>query len=573
MIDTTALAALLAVAFAACNSADPTPDNAPAFNAAMGKVFNPSGKKGGTLTFARASDGDSVDPGDTYDGASWNLLRLYGRSLVMYRPVPGAAGNELVPDLAESLGVPSDGGKTWTYRLRPGLKYEDGTVITSQDVKYAVLRTIDKEVLVHGPSYFGDLLDLQGYRGPYKDPGRDTTAIETPDNRTITFHLRRPFAGFDQLAEFPATVPVPRARDTGTKYKEHVISSGPYMFSTYQADKGFTLTRNPHWDPATDPNRKALPDGYEIKLNMDADDVDNQLIAGTIHADIGGLGVQSAAVGRILTDPALKANADNPVAAALRYTSINPEVAPLTNIECRKALLYAADRTGYQRAYGGPLAGGDIATGLIPPQIPGSPRFDLYPAGADNTGDLTKAKQALTACGRPAGFETNMAYQAENPKEKALAESLQQSLGRVGIRLTLKPIPGGDYYALYAGRPSYRDANRLGLMTNFWAADWNDGYPMLAQIVDSRAIRESGGSFNLSVKIAEVDRLLDTAIAEPDPTKREQTWAQIDRRVMQEAVILPGIFVRALTLRGKGTANVFIHEAFAQYDYLAMSLE
>ena len=88
----------------------------------------------------------------------------------------------------------------------------------------------------------------------------DTKAIETPDDLTIVFHLKQPFGGFDYFAMLPATVPVPEAKDTGVKYKEHVISSGPYMFESYEAGKGFTLVRNPNWDQATDPNRKALPD-------------------------------------------------------------------------------------------------------------------------------------------------------------------------------------------------------------------------------------------------------------------------------------------------------------------------
>ena len=103
--------------------------------------------------------------------------------------------------------------------------------------------------------------------------------------------------------------------------------------------------------------------------------------------------------------------------------------------------MYAADSTAYQTAYGGPLAGGEIATSLLPPLIPGYQKLDLYPAGADNKGDVDKAKAALQACGQPNGFETNIAYRAERPKEKATAESLQQSLARVGIKLTLKPLP------------------------------------------------------------------------------------------------------------------------------------
>lgn len=126
------------------------PAAADAFNAGLEAVFNPSDKKGGVLKMAISEDWDSIDPGDTYYALSWNLVRIYGRSLVTYTPAPGAEGRKLSPDLAESLGESSDGGKTWTYKLRAGLKFEDGTPITSKDVKYAVLRSMDKETLVNG---------------------------------------------------------------------------------------------------------------------------------------------------------------------------------------------------------------------------------------------------------------------------------------------------------------------------------------------------------------------------------------------------------------------------------------
>ena len=543
-----------------------------AFNASVGNIFNPSTKTGGTLKLAISEDWDSVDPGDTYYGLSWNFLRTYARTLTMFKPVPGTGSEELVGDLAEGLGVSSEGGKTWTYKLRSGLKYEDGSPITSKDIKYAVLRTVDKDVLVHGPTYLGDFLNLPaGYKGVYKSKGVNTDqAIETPDDKTIVFHLKQPFGGFDYFAMLPGTAPVPEAKDTGVKYKEKVVASGPYKFESYQEGKSFTLVRNPNWDKATDPNRPALPDRYEVTLGVESNDIDNRLISGDLDVDIAGTGVQPASLSRVLNDPALKAQSDNPGSARTWYTSINPKVAPLDKLDCRKAIMYAADRTGLQAAYGGPIAGGEIATSLMPPNIAGHQKIDLYPAGADNKGDVAKAKEALTACGQPNGFSTTMAYRADRPKEQAIAESLQQSLARVGIKLTLKGLPTGDYFSLYAGKPSYRDSNKLGLMTNGWSADWNDGFGFLSQIVDSRTIRESGGSSNLSIYMPEVDKMIDQAIAETDKAKREAIWGEVDKKIMENAVVLPSVWSKALTLRSKNATNIFVNEAFGQYDYMMM---
>src|SRR4051812_20603583 len=292
--------------------------SAPAFNAGVDKVFNPSDTKGGTLRFANSGDWDSLDPGDTYYGYSWNFVRNYGRTLTVFKAAPGAAGAELVPDLAESLGKPSADAKTWTYTLRQGVKYEDGTPVTSKDVKYAVERSLDKDTFPNGPTYFNDFLDLQGYTSPYKDKDPNKLglkAIETPDDQTIVFKLVKPFSGFDYFAQIPSTIPVPAAKDTGTKYKEHVVSSGPYMFEKNDLGKSFTLVRNPNWDPATDPNRKALPDRIEVQLNVNADDIDNRLQAGDLDVGVEGTGVQPAAQGKILADQALKANTDSATVA------------------------------------------------------------------------------------------------------------------------------------------------------------------------------------------------------------------------------------------------------------------
>ena len=571
-----ALAMTLSAAACSGSDADKTDSSnaaKPEFNAALTKVFNPSEKKGGTIRLANEGDWDSLDPGETYYGYSWNFLRLYGRGLLMFKPVPGAEGNTLAPDLAEGMGVPSDGGKTWTYKIRQGVKFEDGTPVTSKDVKYAVLRSTDKETFPNGPAYFEGFLDLpEGYKGPYKSKGVNTdSAITTPDDQTIVFHLKSAFGGFDYLAALPQTVPVPEAKDTGAKYKEKVIATGPYKFESNEIGKGFKLVRNDQWSAATDPNRKALPDAYEAQLNVNAQDIDNRLLSGDLDVHITGTGVQPATLGRVVGDPTLKPQTDNPTLARLWYTSINPTVAPLDNIDCRKAVEFAADKTGYQAAYGGPLAGGDIATTVLPPMIPGYEKFDLYPS-PEGKGDVAKAKEHLTACGKPEGFETSIAYRAERPKEKATAESLQQSLAKVGIKLTLKPFPQGDYFSQYAGNPGFVKSNGLGLALNGWGADWNDGFGFLSQIVDSRVIRETGGSSNTSVRIPEVDKMLDTAIAETDTAKRDAQWALIDKRVMEEAVILPGVVAKSLLIRPKTLTNVFVSDAYNMYDYLSLGV-
>jgi peptide/nickel transport system substrate-binding protein len=568
-----AIGTVVALGLTACGSNKPTTNSSggtsaePAYNAGVGHFFNPSTKKGGTLRFANSSDWDSLDPADTYYGYSWNFIRLYGRALTMFAPKPGADGLKLVPDLAESLGQASSDAKTWTYKLKAGVKFEDGTPITSKDVKYAVERSLDKDTFVNGPTYFNDFLDLQGYKSPYKDTSPDKLglkAIETPDDRTIVFHLAKPFGGFDYFAMLPETIPVPQKADTGTKYKEHVVSSGPYMFKTNNLSKNFTLVRNPNWDPATDPNRTALPDTIEVALNTKAEDIDNRLLSGDLDVSVEGTGVQPGTQGKVLADPNLKKNTDLASIARLWFTVINADVAPLDNIHCRKAIEYAADHEGYQRAYGGSV-GGDIATNLLPPQIPGAQKIDPYNFTGKPNGDVDKAKDELTQCGQPSGFAINVSYRAERPKEKATAESLQQSLAKVGINLTLKPFPAGDYAKLYAGKPDYAKNNKLGLLIYGWGADWPDGFGFLQQIVDSRVIRAAGGNTNLGIKIPEVDSLIDKALTTANADERNPIWGQIDKSVMDNASVLPGLWAKALVYRPPTLTNVYINDGLGGF--------
>ncbi|MEV5891269.1 ABC transporter substrate-binding protein [Nonomuraea fuscirosea] len=545
----------------------------PAFNAGLTQVFNPSTKKGGTLKAAHSADWDSLDPGDTYYGYSFNFGRFYWRTLTMYKPGPGPEGNTVIPDLAEGLGTPSDEGKTWTYKLKSGLKYEDGTPITAKDVAYAVARTYDKETFPHGPSYLNELLDWpKDFKGVYKSADVDyKSAVEATDDTTVVFHLKKPFASMDYIVQMPMTAPVPKDKDTGAKYKEKVLSSGPYKFETNEIGKRFTLVRNDQWDPATDPNRPALPDRIEVQLNVNADDLDNQLISGDIDLDIPGTGLQPAALGKVLPDPALKARTDNPTIPRLWYVSVIPDNPPLDNVECRKAVMWAADRVANQTAYGGPLAGGDIATNVMPPPIVGQEKFDLY-ATPENKGDVNKAKAALTACGQPNGFSTTMAFRSDRPREKALAEAMQQALAKVNIKVELKGFPGSSYFSDYAGNTDYVKKNGIGLAGHGWGSDWPDGYGFMQAIVDSRTIRKAG-NYNLSVKNPEVDKLIDQASSELDETARAKLWVDVDKKVMEDASILPVVWAKSLLMRGTRVTNVAYNEGQSMYDYILLGVE
>jgi peptide/nickel transport system substrate-binding protein len=575
----TAAGVAATLGIAACSSAGggggPQP-KAPGYGAAIDSVVQPSDHKGGTLTFDNSSVPDSTDPGNTYYAFEWNMVRLYGRALVTYKSVPGPGGNQLTPDLATSLGQVGDNGLTWTYQLKPNIKFEDGTTVTSQDVKYAVERTYAKDVLPNGPSYFKLLLKDPNYPGPYKDTTADKmglTSITTPNASTIVFHLAKPFSDFDYVVALPQTVPVPPSKDKGANYQLHPISTGPYMFQSYQTDKQYTLVKNPYWDPATDPDRKQLVNKIVVNLNVNADTIDQNLLHNFAQVDQAGTGVQAAARATILSSPSLKANADDVLSGFLWFTYINTKVKPFDNVHCRRAVEYAADKVAYQTAYGGPVAGGDIASTVMPPTVTGYKKFDLYEATTKPHGDVAKAKQELALCGHPSGFSTTMAYRSDRPKEKATATAEQQALSKVGIKLTLQGYPSGKYFTNFAGVPNFVHSHNLGLDIGGWAPDWPDGYGFLYYLTAGPAISPAGNTNISELNDPKVNSLFDQAVKTTDLAARNAIWSQIDHQVMSDAVILPGVYAKSLLYRNPNLTNVFHQRYYAMYNYSTLGLK
>ncbi|WP_328750698.1 ABC transporter substrate-binding protein [Streptomyces sp. NBC_00285] len=571
-----ALAAVAAIGSAslllsACSKADDNGgdgNKSAGANAATKGVVNASTQKGGTVTYEYSDVPDSFDPGNTYYAYMYNLSRLYARPLMTFQPGAGEEGNKLVPDLAASAGVPSDGGKTWTYKLRSGLKYQDGTPITSKDVKYGVERSnFARDVLSLGPNYFQQfLIGGKAYKGPYKDKSAEgLKSIETPDDTTIVFKLDRAFQEFDYLVATPQTAPVPQAKDTGIDYVKSIVSSGSYKFQSYDEGKQAVLVRNENWDPKTDPLRKQYPDKIVVKLKVNAETIDQDVQAGDA-IDLGGTGVQAATQAKVVNSADLKANTDNTYGGRLVYMAINNQVAPFDKVECRKAVEYAIDKVSVQTAEGGPIRG-DVATTVLPPDITGYQKADVY-ATTGNKGDVAKAKAQLKACGKTS-INTNLSARSDRPQEIDAATAIIASLKKVGINASLKQYPSGKYFTDYAGVPSFDKKQNIGLHMMQWGADWNSGYGFLQQILHGDAIGASGNT-NLSyLNDSQINEMLEKAIATEDDTARNALYGQIDKRAMDLAALVPLTYFKVLLYRPAGFTNLVSSAAFSgQYDYL-----
>jgi peptide/nickel transport system substrate-binding protein len=574
------LGAAAALALGACSSSSSsgtstTPTSSPSttgYNAGITTVVNPSTHKGGTLTYDWRSAPDSFDPGNTYYAADWDFARLYSEAMMTYQNCPGACGKTLIPALATAPGVVSDNGLTWTYTLKSGVKFQDGTPVTSQDVKYAVERTFDRGVLANGPNYFQVLLggNAATYPGPYKDRSKNLmglTAIDTPNATTIVFHLAHPFADWNYVMTIPQTAPIPPNQDTGTNYQLHILSTGPYEFQSYQLNKQAVLVPNPNWNPSLDPSAQQLASKIIVNMTMNPNDVDNRLLANDAQVDFAGTGVQAAARAKILSNPSLKANADDPLTGFGWFFYIDSQVAPFTKLACRQAIEYATNHTDMQNAYGGPVAGGQIGTTVMPPTIAGYTSFDLYEAASMPQGDQTKAKQELSACGQANGFSTGIAYRSDRPTETQGAEALQQALSQVGIHATLHGFPTATYYTNFAGVPKYMSSHNIGIAFGGWGPDWPDGYGFLDELTNGNTIVATGNTNIGMLDDPVVNNLFAKAAGTTDTVARNAIWGQIDHQVMSDAVIVPIVYAKALIYRPPSLTNVYFSQGYSLNDY------
>jgi peptide/nickel transport system substrate-binding protein len=573
-----------AIVLSGCSSSTGTPNTSTTgasastgFNAAVKGIYNPSNVKGGTLKFVNDSDPDSLDGARFYLASMFNFSRFYLRTLVTEAAAPGKDGLKLVNDLASSQQISPD-GLTYTYTLKTGLKFEDGTPITSKDIKYGIERVFAQDVLPGGPTYLISSLDEgQKYPGPYRDTDPNKMGLKsvtTPDDNTIVFKLAAPDATFPYKLAMGGAAPVPMKKDTGGKYTNHPISSGPYMVQTFEPGKQIVLVRNPNWDPATDTVRKALPDQIVMTVITDDAEKDAAILDGTADVDFNQVGVQPDTQAKLLTTPDLKANADNPTTGFIRYISIVSAVPPFDNLDCRKAVQYAADKVAMQTARGGPTAGGDIAYDMIPTTLGGhNAKLSSMYTGTSGKPDLDKARAALQSCGQPNGFRTTIATTA-TAKGRAVAEALQQSLAKVGIQASIDATDPAPYYSATVGTPSNVHKKDYGLIVAGWGADYPADAGYLQVLTDSRLIQQNGGNNNTGeLKDPSIDALIDQANKETDVAKSSAIWQQIDQKTMESADYLPFVYDKALNIRNPEMTNVYVTDFVGEYDFVSLGVK
>lgn len=516
-------------------------------------------QKGGTLTVLNSDPQEDFDPARLYTSGGGNVPSLVFRTLTTRNREDGAAGAQVVPDLATDLGTPSKNATVWTYTLKDGLKYEDGTAITSADIKYGIERSFAAE-LSGGAPYLRDwLIGGADYQGPYKDK-KGLASIEVPDAKTIVFHLNKPEGEFPYLATQTQTTPVPQAKDKGTKYEEHPLSSGPYKVVSNENDgERLVLERNPHWSAATDEERKAYPDRVDVRSGLDSA-VINQRLSASQGADAAAVTTDTnlgpAELAKVSGDKKLAARVGTGHFGYTNYIAFNPKVKPFDNPKVRQAISYAVDRSSVVNAAGGSSLAEPATTYLPNQKSFGYTAYDHFPAG--RTGNAAKAKELLAQAGHPKGLTVTLTHSNDKDFETSpeIATALQAALKKAGITVELKGLEGNDY-----SDTIHNASKEPGFFLAHWGADWPSGGPFLAPIFDGRQIVKDGANFNtgflndpsVNKEIDEINKLTDLDAA-------AQRWGALDKKIGEQALTVPLFHPVYKRLFGQDIKNVVISD-------------
>ncbi|MFJ9416045.1 MULTISPECIES: ABC transporter substrate-binding protein [unclassified Streptomyces] len=518
-------------------------------------------KKGGTLTVLNSEPQTDFDPARLYTSGGGKVPTLVFRTLTTRNRENGAAGAKVVPDLATDTGRPSRNATVWTYTLKDGLTFEDGSPITSADIKYGIERSFAAE-LSGGAPYLRDwLVGGDGYQGPYKDTSKDgLKSIETPDEKTIVFHLRKPEGEFPLLATGTQFAPVPRKKDTGTKYEEHPVSSGPYKVVKNTGDgERLLLVRNPHWSRKTDKERHAYPDTIDVRSGLDSAVINQRLSTGS-GADAAAVTTDTnlgpAELAQIGNDKELQKRVGTGHFGYTTYLAFNPKVKPFGNPKVRQAISYAINRQSVVNAAGGSSLA-EPATTFLPNQKSfGYTPADPFPAG--KTGNPAKAKELLKRAGYAKGLTVTLTHSTAKNFETSpeVATAVQEALEKAGITVKLAGLEDNDYKD-----KTHSIKDEPGLFISHWGADWPSGGPFLAPIFDGRQIVKDASNFNhaqlddpaVNHEIDDINKLTDLAAA-------AGRWGALDKKIGERALSVPLFHPVYKRLYGKDVKNVVISD-------------
>jgi YVTN family beta-propeller protein len=482
--------------------------------------------RGGTLRLVARDPPLSLDPGKSYDPISWQVLHLIADGLVAFEPIGGDP--RLVPDLATRIPTPTDGGLTYTFQLRRGIRYSSGEVMSAADFLRAFERGWAFDAIDHQDLYGG----LVGAKACGEDPGSCdlSEGIVTDDaSRTITFHLVAPDPEFVYKLTIPFALPIPPSVPDEEQVAAGAPGTGPYMLEAPMTKEGLTLVRNPNfrvWSQA------ARPDGYVDRIEWPfgiGPDMQVKAVAGG-EADLAFNPADSERIEDLFVRfPAQVYTSPYP---ATWFAVLDTQVPPFDNVDVRRAMNLAFDRDRIVQIFGGEAAARPTCQQL-PPNFPGYEPYCPYTLNPGPEGEgswsgpnMDEAKRLVRHSGT-AGSRVSVKFPPYLP------DALVHLLGDYMIALLDKLGYVGSVEQVDTQDDFYTPDLEFDMVFDAWGMD----YPAASNFITNRFTCDASYSPSPGFCDPQIDAMIDraTRLQLHDPAAASQLWAEVDRAIVDQA--------------------------------------
>src|SRR6201986_695218 len=520
---TAALSALgaLTLILAGCSSGSPS-----ASSTSTSTSTAQAGHKGGTFTILANSAFGVADPAQNYTLEEWQLLIDTHDGLVGFAKVGGVAGSKIVPDLGTSIPEPTNGGKTYVFHIRQGIKFSNGQTLKPSDF----VRTFERQFTVPGPtSFYSGLIGADKCSTKGCDLSKGVVADDSA--YTLTLNLTAPDPELMDQLSLPFAFAVPASTSMKLTGNNVPPGTGPYMWKSYNPNTQAVLVRNPYFhvwsaqaQPAGDPN--------EIieKYGLQGSDEVTEVLNGQANEVFDGDNIPSDQLST-LNSPKYAGQVHVNVLTADYYFALNTRQPPFNNMQARQAINYAANRTAYVKIAGGSSLAAPTCQ-ILPPNYPSYVPYCPYTAGSDHTKwtapDLAKAKQLVQQSGT-AGMKV-VVNGTNDQVGKALVEQMISDLDAIGYKATPQLLSTSVQY------PFVQNSSNSAKWNVGWSA-WYQDYPAHADFPNSllgcgTIHPNSDASPNIA---AFCDQSIESKINQAesmeatDPTGAAKLWTQIDQ--------------------------------------------
>jgi len=495
--------------------------------------------QGGKVTVLTAGVPFTFDPTRAYYTDSTAIMNLVTRALTQYVYDPETNDMVLAPDMATDLGTPNEDNTEWTFTLKDGLKYEDGTDVKAEDVAYAVSRSFAIEELPDGPTYqLTFFQDGDTYKGPYKDKSPYKGVVV--DGNDITIKMSRPFPEMDYYASFPVFTGIPQAKDTKEEYGNHPLATGPYMFKDYKPGSSLTLVKNPNWDPATDPGRIQSVDEWDFKFGEDTAKIENTILSDT------GDGQTTITYDNVTPPTYKKVTTDSPDRLVVGTSPCTfmwyMDMTKITDINVRKAVGYAYPYVDVWKAAGEIVGLTRVpSTSILPPGTAGRVEYDVLGIKGQNT-DPAKSQELLKEANAE-GYELKFLYSTDDPLSVAAKDQLVKGLEAGGFTAT--PIATTAEKAREE-RSNYDSP--INIRSSGWCSDWPSGGSWFPAQWDGALVGLEGMPNPANFKEADADAK-QKEILDGSAEDAAASWGEFDKFIEET-------YYPAVTTGYSGTAII-----------------